>query len=85
MVAVARNMKLPYDDNDDNGNIETQASEVTRKTDQISINKLLSERDKTFLTIDPRGSDSQIMPNSIKTDLIEPKVSNRYQNLPSID
>lgn len=78
-------MKLPYDDNDDNGNIETQASEVTRKTDQISINKLLSERDKTFLTIDPRGSDSQIMPNSIKTDLIEPKVSNRYQNLPSID
>ena len=85
MVAVARNMKLPYDDNDDDGNIETQASEVTRKTDQISINKLLSERDKTFLTIDPRGSDSQIMPNSIKTDLIEPKVSNRYQNLPSID
>ena len=85
MVAVARNMKLPYDDNDDNGNIETQASEVTRKTDQISINKLLSERDKTFLTIDPRGSDSQIMPNSIKTDLIDPKVSNRYQNLPSID
>ena len=61
-------MKLPYDDNDDNddnGNIETQASEVTRKTDQISINKLLSERDKTFLTIDPRGSDSQIMPNSL--------------------